>query len=153
MSPVIAVILMVAITVVLAAVLYVMVINMIEPVKPTPKVSLIASDTMGGKNWTVQMTGLGGDNNLKDFQVVLLDRNKAEKAIITDLTADSANNTLGDSKWMLVFNRGSENLKLSASQSFFINGIHSGDPNYVEDWTVKLIYKETNDVSGSTVLT
>jgi flagellin-like protein len=61
-SPVIATILMVAITVVLAAVLYVMVMGMMSGPGNTPKsVGLVAHLSADGTTWTVDVTSVSGD--------------------------------------------------------------------------------------------
>jgi len=61
-SPVIATILMVAITVVLAAVLYVMVMGMMQGPGNTPKsVGLYADLSSDGTKWTVTITSVSGD--------------------------------------------------------------------------------------------
>ena len=153
-SPVIAVILMVAITVVLAAVLYVMVSGLITDTQTTPRLSMQAANSNDGQNWTISMTGFTQEILLKDLTMVLTDQNGIERATIDKLTgdADATNHTLNDDegKFILVFNKGSGGpTELSASQSFVIFGINAdnldGTTNHAEDYILKMIYDPSGD--------
>jgi flagellin-like protein len=71
-SPVIAVILMVAITVVLAAVLYVMVSGILDPIGITPKVSMNweEEDVMAG-NYTGYLVSISSDSSINTDDVTV----------------------------------------------------------------------------------
>jgi flagellin-like protein len=160
-SPVIAVILMVAITVVLAAVLYVMVSGLITDTQTTPRLSMQAANSADGHNWTISMTGFTQEILLKDLTMVLTDSNGIERASIEDLTgAAAANYTLNDDggNYVLVFNKGSGSpTELSASQSFVVFGVNANNAdsttNYAEDYILKMIYDPSGDSVDTVTLT
>ncbi len=160
-SPVIAVILMVAITVVLAAVLYVMVSGLVGDTSTTPHISLMDTQSADGFNWSISMTGFSSEILLKDIEATLVDSAGVERASITDFLADAdaTNGTLNDARWILVFNKGTATpapTELTAAQSFFIIGANAntldGTTNYAEDYQLKLIYKPTGDAIDTVTL-
>ena len=150
-SPVIAVILMVAITVVLAAVLYVMVSGLITQTESTPHVSMQATQTTN-KNWTISMTGFTTEILLRDVKLVLTDESGVEKDRIDTMDTSGAEINGGNS--ILKFNKGTSDTELSASQNFYVNAYTAGGDtvSWCEDWVLKLIYDPTGDAVDTVTL-
>lgn len=72
-SPVIATILMVAITVVLAAVLYVMVSGLIGGTTASePNVQLAQASGQGGNQWKIDIAGVSESKDIDSFKAILL---------------------------------------------------------------------------------
>lgn len=71
-SPVIATILMVAITVVLAAVLYVLVTNLIPPEPEPPGQVVMSKEPIGPDIWEFRVTGTPTNEELSYYKVIIL---------------------------------------------------------------------------------
>ena len=145
-SPVIAVILMVAITVVLAAVLYVMVSQLFIDVDRTPHMKMTATQLDDGENWIITMTGFTERIHLKDLTVVLVSDIGVEQDRIEDLKVDGTAMILGTPNAYVEFNKGLDDTDLLASQCFYINGTSIGaGSNFAEDWQLKVVFDPTGD--------
>lgn len=99
-SPVIATILMVAITVVLAAVLYVMVSGLVTGPGATPQaIGISIGSTTDGQNWKLSMTSVPSTLSSSNVNLVVLDASGtvvlASKAL-GDLTSSTDNATFVD---------------------------------------------------------
>jgi flagellin-like protein len=138
-SPVIAIILMVAITVVLTAVLYAMVSNIMIEVETTPKGSFNPMKVNDGTNWTIFIESLAGKVRIVDAQYILRSATNGSNLEDADLS-DPPNN-------IVTFNSNNDNF-LDAHDSFFIDstkGVVRGD-------VFVLIYKPTGDIMITTTL-
>ena len=139
-SPIIAIILMVAITVVLAAVLYAMVSNMITEVQTTPKGAFRVMRVDAATNWTVHIESLTGMVKIMDSRYVLRSGVNGTNLEVGDLSRPPNS--------YVTFNDNGDPY-LDSQDSFFIdhtNGVAPGD-------TFMLIYKPTGDIMITTTLT
>lgn len=143
-SPVIAVILMVAITVVLAAVLYVMVSGMLGTTGTTPTVSMNWNeDHEHPKNYTGYVVSISGVSsiNTDDVTVTVSHGGQSNSILLDDL--DGSSMTVGTMK--IYYTDQDPNGKLGAEDQFSIEGGDTGD-------TIRLVYKPTSGQMVSTTL-
>jgi flagellin-like protein len=144
-SPVIAVILMVAITVVLAAVLYVMVSGMLGTTGTTPTVSMNWNeDHEHPKNYTGYVVSISGVSsiNTDDVTVTATHGGGSNSILLKDL--DGSSMTVGTT--MKISYTDQDPLgKLGAEDQFSIEGGDTGD-------TIRLVYKPTSGQMVSTTL-
>ncbi|UCE73307.1 MAG: type IV pilin [Methanomassiliicoccales archaeon] len=145
-SPVIAVILMVAITVVLAAVLYVMVSGMMTTTGSTPTVSMSWTENPDAPgNYTGNVVSISGATSvkLKDVSCTATHAGSSGEDTLNDLKG-TAKITLGT--FSLDFNDVNGDDKLGAQDTFTIVGGTSGD-------TIRLVYSPTGGQMGQSTLT
>jgi flagellin-like protein len=141
-SPVIAVILMVAITVVLAAVLYVMVINMIDPEQENVKLSMVWEDTgYESGTYTGYVLKVSGDNPKLDKSTVVIASDEAFGSQKLDELKMTGNFTVGG----IVMNYYDVNQddRLGPEDIFTLQGISSGD-------IVRLTHKDAGEMFSKT---
>lgn len=132
-SPVIATILMVAITVVLAAVLYAMVTIWLVPPEPVERVEM-TSDYVGKDIWEVRITSTTRSEELFQYMVVIL-KNGTKVYTIDPLEETDA----GDYKFTDLDGRG---------------GLSSGDRFYItcdraSTYELSVIWRESGSERGS----
>lgn len=136
-SPVIATILMVAITVVLAAVLYVMVSGLIGGTTTAePNVQFQAADNTANNTWTVTVAGVSEALELGKFKAVLL-KDAVQDGAAMDPLADGS--TVGN----IHFNDLDGGGKLSVGDYFTIT-TETG-----KDYKLSVIWKESGNERGS----
>ncbi|MFQ5909243.1 MAG: type IV pilin [Thermoplasmata archaeon] len=132
-SPVIATILMVAITVVLAAVLYVMVTGLIDGGKPPGHVEM-NKDSVGPNTWELRVVSTTGAEDLIDYKAVIL-KNGTRVHMMDPL---EENNT-GDYRFTDLDDGG----ELSAGDRFII----TCEPG--SQYELAVIWRGTGDARGS----
>ncbi len=131
-SPVIAVILMVAITVVLAAVLYVMVSGMIGTSGSTPNISMNwIEDGDNAGNYTGNVLRISGGDapKLTDVTVIYTQGTTTTSALLSAGTLVCADMTL-------TFTDNDANSKLGGEDTFSMYGVHDSD-------IIRLTFKPT----------
>ncbi len=135
-SPVIAVILMVAITVVLAAVLYVMVSGMLTGGGSTPNVSMnwIESDDNPG-NYTGNVLRISGGDppKLTDVTIVYIQTPSTGSDLLSVIVTDD----LEAGAMTMRFSDNDVNLRLGGEDTFSLEGVHEGD-------IIRLTYKPSS---------
>jgi flagellin-like protein len=137
-SPVIAVILMVAITVVLAAVLYVMVSGMMQSTETTPRGSLSFSDD---PNVSLKYIGqFQGSVKLDKVDISILDASTGQTAVEQAPTGDFTITTAGGLN--LSYDDVQPDGKMDASDILIITGGGAGDK-------VTIVWKSTGETVGS----
>jgi flagellin-like protein len=141
-SPVIAVILMVAITVVLAAVLYVMVSGMIGGGGTTPRVSMEWGEQAQAGNFTGSILDVSGGDapSLDDVSVTIIHAGASGTKTL-DLIASGS---LVVGSLTMTFSDNGDG-KIGGQDTFFITGGTTGD-------TVRLVYEPTEGRMYSGVL-
>ncbi|UCG69182.1 MAG: type IV pilin N-terminal domain-containing protein [Thermoplasmata archaeon] len=149
-SPVIAVILMVAITVVLAAVLYVMVSGMLGSTGTTPTVSMNWNeDPEAAGVYTGNVVSISGVSSINtDDVTVTVTHSGTSGSKDLDKFATEGNLTVlgGGTTLQMDFNDQAPIGKLGAEDTFSIAEGDSGD-------TIRLVYKPTSGQMVSTTLT
>jgi flagellin-like protein len=141
-SPVIAVILMVAITVVLAAVLYVMVINLIDPQQENITLSMTWEDTGDAAGtYTGYIIKISGKNPNVEESTVTIKSGKNVGSQTLDVLKTADNFTVG----VIVMNYYDVNQddKLGPEDIFTISGVSQGD-------LVRLTHKDAGEMSSKT---
>jgi flagellin-like protein len=148
-SPVIAVILMVAITVVLAAVLYVWAMSFLDPTtKSAPTGSLMASEDGSGV-WTVQIVKISPQPSINSVKWYLLDvqGNTAVDGVVSEIYGFKSGEGKG-----VVFVDNDFNGDLSPGDKF---EIYPGEADSqlenvadVNDYSFRLQYEPTGDLIG-----
>ncbi|UCE39695.1 MAG: type IV pilin N-terminal domain-containing protein [Thermoplasmata archaeon] len=140
-SPVIAVILMVAITVVLAAVLYVMVSGMMQETETTPRGSLRAvPDETIANQYNLQFEG----NVALDKITITLRDTSVGKSAIMDPPSDGANASVSGGAWLIYDDVGTTG-KLDGTDTLTVGGGAAGD-------IVTVTYKKTGGTVGTVTL-
>lgn len=134
-SPVIAVILMVGITVVLAAVLYVMVSGMMTSTNITPNVSMIWKKGNPG-NYTGNVISISGSTTLRLEDVTLTVTHGDESASETLEWLVSENNKITIGTFTLDYVDNNNDKKLGGDDDFFVTGADRGD-------IIRLVYEPT----------
>jgi flagellin-like protein len=145
-SPVIAVILMVAITVVLSAVLYVMVSGMMGSTSSSPTVSLVwEEDSHGVGNYTGNIVRITGTKTLRleHVSITVTHGGSTGEDTLNDL-ANGASITVGT--LTLDYDDINNDAKLGAQDIFTITGGSSGD-------SIRLVYTPTGSQMGTSTLT
>ena len=137
-SPVIAVILMVAITVVLAAVLYVMVSGMMTETETTPRGSLTFSDTDISYKYTGQFQG---SVKLDKVDISIYDANLDETIVKQAPTGDFSLST-SSGFLNLTYDDVQPDGKLDASDTLILTGAQVSDK-------VMIVWKATGETVGS----
>lgn len=133
-SPVIATILMVAITVVLAAVLYVMVSGLIGGTTASePNVQLAQADGQGGNQWKIDIAGVSESKDIDSFKAILLKDGTPWKTL-DPLSGTTTNVTFTD--------LGGEN-KLTVGDYFLVQC----DPG--SSYELSVAWKDSGNVRGS----
>ncbi len=149
-SPVIAVILMVAITVVLAAVLYVWASSFLGgTTKNAPTGSMIASSD-GQGDWTIQIVKINPQVSVNSVHWYLL--NEEGNTMSDSLVSDIYGYYEGEGKGV-VFIDNDFNGKLSPGDKFEVHPGAEGDPdlqnvNDVTDYSFRLKFEPNGDVIG-----
>lgn len=148
-SPVIAVILMVAITVVLAAVLYVWASSFLGVSKQTPQGALSASK-VDEQTWTIQIVKMNPTVSVNSVDYFLL--NTQGNTESTGTVADIYGYYLGNGKG-IVFADNDFNGKLSPGDMFTLHAGEKGDSamkdlNNLNDYKFRLKFKPTDDSIG-----
>ena len=148
-SPVIAVILMVAITVVLAAVLYVWAQSFLPTsIKNAPTGSMIASEDGGGV-WTLQIIKINPQVSINSVHWYLLDAQGNTKA--DSLVSDIYGLKQGEGK-AVIFIDNDFNGKLSPGDKFEVHPGEAGSDlesvNDVSDFAFRMKFQPTGDVIG-----
>ncbi len=146
-SPVIAVVLLVAITVVLVTVLYFSISGLIERTETTPVVALDfeESSTVTGK-YTGGIVSISSKVELKDVSLTILDAETGESVAITPLTGNStASAGAPGATFNLRFIDGGLAGQLDSGDTFFLDGATKGD-------TVTLAYIPSGDLLDSYVV-
>ena len=138
-SPVIATILMVAMTVVLAAVLYTMVSSMVTNVETTPKGAFQVIRVDDATNWTVHITTVAGDVKIKHVKYQL--KSSLNGSVLEEADLSSPEDDI------VRFNTDG-NVYLDSYDSFFIDSTKGVVPGDV----FMLLYKPTGDVIASQAL-
>lgn len=143
-SPVIAVILMVGITVVLAAVLYVMVSGMMTSTNITPTVSMIWKENDPG-NYSGSVVSISGSSalNLDDVIVVVTHEGETDSNTCEWLVADNNKLVAGDFTLDYVDNNG--DAQVGGDDDFIVTGGQKGD-------IIRLVHAQTNGLMVSQVL-
>ncbi len=141
-SPVIAVILMVAITVVLTSVLYVMVSGLVEDTNFTPHMKLIAANSRDGHNYTISMTGFTTRILLRDCNLVFTNATGEQVYYDDNLLENTTTVPTGWAANRITFNKRSDDLQLNAVQVIFVNGYGT---DLGEGYGVRIIYAPTGD--------
>jgi flagellin-like protein len=176
-SPVIAVILMVAITVVLAAVLYVWAASFLEQGDTSPFAQFTSSKNSGG-DYYVTVVKVSTKYDLEAFSYFLKDstgttsefgevamQNLSGNVVGIDVSYDA---TCGDgcdddlqtrsdavdaddgANYAVTFNDNDRDGKLSAGDKFTARGSgHSSDGPAQDDWSLEVKFDNTGDVIGS----
>lgn len=147
-SPVIAVILMVAITVVLAAVLYVMVSGMLGVTSTTPTVSMYwEEDIYNPGNYTGNIVRISGTKVLRVEDVtVTVDHDGSSKSLSLDALKGAGPPMITiDPDFSLDYIDLNSDLKLGAEDNFLIVGGDDGD-------IIRLVYIPTGSQMGMAIL-
>ena len=176
-SPVIAVILMVAITVVLAAVLYVWAASFLEQGDTSPFAQFTSSKNSGG-DYYVTVVKVSTKYDLEAFSYFLKDstgttsefgeiamQNLSGNVVGIDISYESTCDTSCDndlqtrsdavnddsgSVYAVTFNDNDRDGKLSAGDKFTARGSgHSSDGPAQDDWSLEVKFDNTGDVIGS----
>ena len=176
-SPVIAVILMVAITVVLAAVLYVWAASFLEQGDTSPFAQFTSSKNSGG-DYYVTVVKVSTKYDLEAFSYFLKDSTgttsefgeiamqnlsgnvvgidvsygaKCDENCDDDLqTRSDAVDTDSGATYAVTFNDNDRDGKLSAGDTFTVRGTgHSSDGPADDDWSLMVKFDDTGDVVGS----
>jgi flagellin-like protein len=126
-SPVIAVILMVAITVVLAAVLYVMVMNLINIDPPAPN-GAVNFDESGNEKGTYvgRIIRIDKQVKLKDLSITITDSSTSRSASMAPLS-DGAIASCGPGEFNITYDDINENEELDAADVFVVHNGESDD--------------------------
>ncbi len=133
-SPVIATILMVALTVVLAAVLYVMVSGLIGGTTASePNVQLAQADGQGGNQWKINIAGVSESKDIDSFKAILL-KDGALWKTLDPLSGTTTNVTFTD--------LGGES-KLTTGDYFLVQC----DPG--SSYELSVAWKDSGNVKGS----
>ena len=149
-SPVIAVILMVAITVVMAAVLYAWVIGIGLTPKSSPVGSMIASED-GDNIWTVQIIKMNPQPSVNSVHWYLMDIQGLTKA--EGVVTDNYGYKQGEGK-SVIFVDSDFNAKVSPGDFFrFYPGEGDAliDLSNLDDFSFRLKYDPTDDIIGYNV--
>lgn len=133
-SPVIATILMVAITVVLAATLYLMVPNLQEGATTTPPIRLIAHKT-GDHNWSMDVVSNG--INPVVLKYALVSKNGTVVASAVDFPTNSGSNDTYGITWV----DANEDHKVSTNDYILINNpnMNSGDEFRITSGAIAIV--------------
>lgn len=133
-SPVIATILMVAITVVLAAVLYVMVSGLIGGTTASePNVQLAQADGQGGNQWKIDIAGVSESKDIDSFKAILLKDGAVWKTLdpLSEITTNVTFTDLGGES------------KLTAGDYFLVQC----DPG--SSYELSVAWRDSGNVKGS----
>jgi flagellin-like protein len=126
-SPVIAVILMVAITVVLAAVLYVMVYNLINIEPPAPNGAMTFDESGNDQGTYVgRIIRIDREVQLKELSFTITDTSTSNSASMDPLS-DGAIASCGSGQLNITYDDINNNGKLDAADVFVIHNGESGD--------------------------
>jgi len=136
-SPVIAVILMVAITVVLAAVLYVMVSGMMSTTQTTPTGAMNFYEGSQSGNYSGSFVSLSSSVKLSNAQVTIIDDSLGGSDSINDLSLDTTAEVTGGLK--LVYNDINSNNKVDGGDTIRVTNGDSKD-------IIKFVYEPTGGV-------
>ena len=131
-SPVIAVILMVAITVVLAAVLYVMVSGMMEETKTTPTGALNftqvgSADVNGFKTYSGGLVSLSRDVDFVDVSMTIVNGTASSASAGVEGCLTTAAVVAGTPAFSVTYSDTNANGKLDSGDVFSVSGASSGD--------------------------
>ncbi|UCE73306.1 MAG: type IV pilin N-terminal domain-containing protein [Methanomassiliicoccales archaeon] len=146
-SPVIAVILLVALTVVLAATLYVMVSGLIETGPQTPNVSMVwKEDRNNIGNYTGNVVSISGATvlRLREVSVVVTHGNETKSENL-DVLATGTTLEIGTPTMTLRFDDANNNGKLGGEDNFEIAGGERGD-------LIRLVYTKSGGQMGQSFL-
>ncbi|MFQ6107503.1 MAG: archaellin/type IV pilin N-terminal domain-containing protein [Thermoplasmata archaeon] len=135
-SPVIATILMVAITVVLAAVLYVMVSGLITTTAAEPNVQLAAPESVSSTLWEVKIAGVSETKGLSNFMAVLVRNGTNSESF--DPIADGSNGA------NMVFEDLDGGGTLSVGDYFRITVVA------LSDYKLSIVWKDSGNERGNT---
>jgi flagellin-like protein len=138
-SPVIAVILMVAITVVLAAVLYVMVSGMLTTTSTTPTAGLTKEPGATAGEYRLNIVSPSKSVTLTDITLTLWDNSDSIPASGDLTTGSSTSVTCGSGKLNATYYDTGTDDKMDGADIIKIYNAYTGD-------TVKLVYKPTGGV-------
>jgi flagellin-like protein len=143
-SPVIAVILMVGITVVLAAVLYVMVSGMMTSTNITPNVSMVWQKGDSG-NYTGSVVSISGSRALSLDDVIVVATHEGETDSKTLEWLVEENNEIELGQFTLNYKDNNGDAQLGGDDDFIVTGGQRGD-------IIRLVHAQTNGLMVSQVL-
>jgi flagellin-like protein len=140
-SPVIATILLVAITVVLAAILYFMALGMISNSSTGALVNLVSSSTHDGNNYTVDIIAVTETFFISDARVVVKDTNGV--LYFSELLTSFNGTWLNNAKYNDVNHDG----KVSPADYFQFK---RGPGYFMAGWILEIYHSSTQSLAGKT---
>lgn len=146
MSPVIATILMVAITVVLAAVLYIMVIGLAPSGTSVPTGVWGTKTLVSNTAWNVEFGKVSGEPKPVDIEIILI-RNLTTEGKYTFANNDDGNMNFADGTDIadIEYSDLADNSKVNTGDVLKLTGLLPGS-----DYTIRMIWGPTGDQITST---
>ena len=140
-SPVIGTILLVAMTVVLAAILYFMVLGMISNSSTGALVNLVSSSTHDGNNYTVDIIAVTETFFISDARVMVKDTNGDLyfSQLLTSFNGTWLNNTK--------YNDVNQDGKISPADYFQFK---KGPGYFMAGWIIEIYHSSTQSLAGKT---